>query len=191
MLSYLRQGRLSLFRHYNSSNNNGLDKYFKKIREAEARAKKNMPVWEKRDESLRKRYGKWNPTHKLSRQQMMDIRELKKNAPDVRTIQFADHFNVNPDSIRRILKSKWVPSEKELIRISERAEKRKKQSAERKEASAAKYKLGLKFGGGVGRHGSQNRKPWHKKDIYGIDQDKKSKKRSFKPYTETVGDFIE
>lgn len=106
----------------------------KKIREADIEKAKNAPMWVKRDQSLRKRYGAWSPTRKLSRQQIIDIRDLKKRVPSIKTIQIANFFQVNPESIRRILKSSWAPTEEELIEIEQRAEKRKAQSRERRKA---------------------------------------------------------
>lgn len=107
-----------------------------RILNAEKESAKNKPEWEKREESLRKRYGEWNPTRKLSRQQIADIRSLKEQWPLMKTKQLADHFHVNPESIRRILKSKWIPNEDEIKDLNERAEKRKLASQERKKAQA-------------------------------------------------------
>lgn len=91
----------------------------------------------KRDETIKKRYGHWNPTRKLSRQQISDIRQLVEQAPQVTTKQIADHFQVNPESIRRILKSNWVPDEDEIDRIQARAQRRKERQTEQQEQKKA------------------------------------------------------
>lgn len=111
-----------------------------RILRAEAEQAKKLPEWAKREESLRKRYGAWNPTRKFSRQQISNIRELKAQWPQMKTKQLADHFNINPESIRRILKSKWTPSEEELASMNKRAEKRKLESQERKLKAASAMK---------------------------------------------------
>lgn len=195
----LRQGFPTIFKRWSSSKLTG-DAVFKlRLEQAEKAAKDRMKLWEKREESLRKRYGLWNPTHKISRQQMMDIRELKKAAPHLKTVQIADHFNVNPESIRRILKSKWVPNDKELAEIEIRTEKRKQSSLERKNLRAPVIDESH-FGSSnvsVRSTGSssniQGKKPWHKQKKYGA-TDLKSRNNSSnprKPYTETFGDLID
>ncbi|KAF8004018.1 hypothetical protein HF325_001466 [Metschnikowia pulcherrima] len=43
---------------------------------------------------------------------MNDIRDLAARAPELKTVQIADFFKINPESIRRILKSNWNPVSK-------------------------------------------------------------------------------
>ncbi|KAK6199486.1 required for respiratory growth protein 9, mitochondrial [Scheffersomyces amazonensis] len=91
--------------------------------------------WEKREDSLKKRYEAWNPTRKLSRQAMDDIRSLARQMPHLKTVDLANHFRISPEAIRRILKSNWVPNEDEHLSIMQRAERRKVQRKEmRKQA---------------------------------------------------------
>lgn len=144
---------------------------------AEAEHAKKLPEWAKREESLRKRYGAWNPTKKLSRQQITDIRELKAQWPQMKTKQLADHFKINPESIRRILKSKWEPSEDELTSMNERAEKRKLQSQERK-----------KLGPSLSKLPSRYVKPYKR---VGNTKSSTTKKIDKKPFTLGVGDLID
>lgn len=102
---------------------------FKRKLEAEEKARHaNSPEWAKRDHSLHKRYGSWNPTKRLSIQQMQDVKSLKQKVPHLKTIDLANMFHVNPEAIRRILKSNWVPNEKESEEIIKRSEKRKEKS---------------------------------------------------------------
>lgn len=172
---------------------------FKEKLDAEERERqKNAPEWEKRDLSLRKRYGQWNPTRKLSRQQMNDIRDLKARAPELKTVQIADFFNINPESIRRILKSKWAPSEEERAQQEARGIKRKKESLQRRLEAQEKNKINVAGVTGKGvnvplpiiKKNTLAGPPKHYKQKYqkygaslrGQDQD--SQRRSRKPFTQ-------
>ncbi|KAH8829392.1 hypothetical protein DL96DRAFT_1597946, partial [Flagelloscypha sp. PMI_526] len=54
----------------------------------------------------------WNPPRKLSREAMDLVRELHRNDPETFTTPIlAGRFRVSPEAIRRILKSKYEPSE--------------------------------------------------------------------------------
>lgn len=117
---------------FNQDKPPGFEGYKRKLEEADRRKKQQAPMWEKREESLRKRYGQWNPTRKLSRQQISDIRSFKEQAPQVKTKQIADIFNINPEAIRRILKSQWAPRDDEVERIQQRTERRKQRAKEEK-----------------------------------------------------------
>lgn len=195
----LRQGLPTIFKRWNSFKLTG-DAVFKlRLEQAEKAAKDRMKLWEKREESLRKRYGQWNPTHKISRQQMADIRELKKVAPHLKTVQIADHFNVNPESIRRILKSKWVPNDQELADIEIRTEKRKQNSIERKNMGspiidkATFSSPNVSLSTSSAPQGLRGKKPWKKRKNHGY-TDLKSRhnfNNPRKPYTETFGDLID
>lgn len=107
-----------------------------KVHQTERNIRKSSPEWLKRKESLVQRYGHWNPTRKLSRQQMQDIRSLKGQMPYMKTIDFANHFRVSPEAIRRILRSNWIPNDKEeellQMRNAKRKEKRKKKTGQKK-----------------------------------------------------------
>lgn len=159
------------------------DAFIQKVKEADKAKAKALPEWEKRDISHRKRYGSWNPTRKLSRQQMNDIRELKMQAPQLKTVQIADHFQMNPESIRRILKSGWVPDDDELNTLRERAERRKARKAEARTVAQTEKgsQRGAAQNGAIGP-------PRYKRKGH---QQKKHKPRSTKPYTEGIGDLIE
>lgn len=170
---------------WNSSKNSSEAKFKERLLRAEAELAKKMPEWEKREETLRKRYGAWNPTRKLSRQQITDIRELKQQWPQMKTKHLADHFSINPESIRRILKSKWTPSEEELESLNQRAERRKLQSQERRLQAAASAKPTV----------AHQKRPTYKK--YGQKPDPragkngKNGKHGRKPFTVGVGDLID
>ena len=100
-------------------------RFLDKVHQKERNKRRSSPEWLKRKESLVQRYGHWSPTRKLSRQQMQDIRSLKDQMPYMRTIDFANHFKVSPEAIRRILRSKWIPNDKEEELLQARNTKHK------------------------------------------------------------------
>ncbi|KAK6457313.1 required for respiratory growth protein 9, mitochondrial [Scheffersomyces xylosifermentans] len=116
----------------------------KKLLAREKEFEKNKPEWKKRDTSIRKRYGAWNPTRKLSRQQMQDIRSIKEQMPTLKTIDLANMFSISPESIRRILNSKWQPTENEEKLLVERAQRRKLESKQRRDEVAKELKDEMK-----------------------------------------------
>lgn len=85
------------------------------------------PEWHKRDAAIKKRYGKWNPTRKLTRDQMDDVKHIAAQMPHLRTVDLAQYFQVLPEAIRRILKSKWQPSEQTELALREREQRRKQE----------------------------------------------------------------
>lgn len=166
--------------------------YEKRIRESDREYAKNAPTWVKRDQSLKKRYGSWNPSRKLTRQQIADIREIKQRLPTLKTVQIADVFQVNPESIRRILKSKWTPTETELEDIELRTEKRKAQKRENrlaeKSATPSRSSTVVKV------HGFLAQRQIDQKKLVEKTQPKGRKKRDNDrrgTYTKTVGDLID
>lgn len=107
--------------------------YSKPRPSAAAEPSAQLPEWQKRDKAHRKRYGNWNPTKRLSRSQMQDIRSLKQQMPHMKTIDFANVFKVLPEAIRRILQSKWTPTEEEETKLAARAQAAKDKSTQRRQ----------------------------------------------------------
>jgi hypothetical protein len=69
--------------------------------------------------------GGWNPPKKLSPDALDGIRHLHAKAPEQFTTSvLAQEFEVSPEAIRRILKSKWRPSEDEMESRRKRWENR-------------------------------------------------------------------
>ncbi|GMM37770.1 Rrg9 protein [Saccharomycopsis crataegensis] len=70
-----------------------------------------VPEWKKQKEALKNKFGDqgWNPMRKISREEMKSVKFLKAQNPNINNTQLADYFKVSPESIRRILKSKWEP----------------------------------------------------------------------------------
>ena len=67
----------------------------------------------------------WNPRKRLSPDTMEGIRHLHQSQPDkFNTPVLAEHFQVSTEAIRRILKSKWRPSDDEYESRMQRWDKR-------------------------------------------------------------------
>lgn len=180
-----------LLRGYSSKT---ADEVFKqKFLKAQLDKEKNAPMWVKREETHRKRYGEWNPTRKLSRQQMTDIRDLKLRMPELKTIQIADFFKISPEAVRRILKAKWVPNEKEMESLTERATKRKLCSQERKkEAKEDPSNVASNVIQATKLLGPPKwKKPYKKSHKSHGSPEKRDQKRKNKPFTQSVGDLID
>ncbi|KAF2036360.1 required for respiratory growth protein 9, mitochondrial [Setomelanomma holmii] len=74
------------------------------------------PAWQLQKAALKEKLGgeAWNPRKKLSPDTMEGIRHLHSTQPDrFTTPVLAEHFKVTPEAIRRILKSKWRPTDEE------------------------------------------------------------------------------
>lgn len=170
------------------------DKVKQKIQHAESEKLKKQPEWMKRTQAVKKKYGNWNPTRKISYQQMQDIRDLKVKAPHLRTIDLANHFKMSPEAIRRILRSNWIPNDEELDRKIRTAEKRKQEAKGKKQESKSRRGNNLKSKFMVDgkimydsdkSHGFYNKnKPKESNKGY-------KAKKGYKPYVETVGDLID
>lgn len=89
--------------------------------------KKEKPdPWRIQKDALDKKFPNgWNPPKKLSPDALEGIRHLHATAPDrFTTSVLAEEFKVSPEAIRRILKSRWRPSEVEAEDRRKRWEKR-------------------------------------------------------------------
>ncbi|OJJ47132.1 hypothetical protein ASPZODRAFT_141888 [Penicilliopsis zonata CBS 506.65] len=88
--------------------------------------KKKKEHWQIQKEALKDKFKEgWNPPKKLSPDAMDGIRHLHATAPNQFTTEaLADEFKVSPEAIRRILKSKWRPTEDETIDRQKRWQKR-------------------------------------------------------------------
>jgi hypothetical protein len=90
-------------------------------------AKYERPAWQAHKAALKEKLNgeAWNPRKKLSPDTMEGIRHLHSTQPDKFTTPvLAQHFKVSPEAIRRILKSKWQPSDEEYEARMERWNKR-------------------------------------------------------------------
>ncbi|EAW18795.1 mitochondrial ribosome assembly protein RRG9 [Aspergillus fischeri NRRL 181] len=91
-----------------------------------SKSKKKKEPWQIQKEALKKKFKEgWNPPKKLSPDALEGIRHLHAVAPDrFTTPVLAEQFQVSPEAIRRILKSKWRPSPEEMEKRRERWERR-------------------------------------------------------------------
>lgn len=83
--------------------------------------------WQIQKQSLAKKFGQtgWAPRKKLSPDTLEGIRALHAQYPDKYTTSvLAQQFEVSPEAIRRILKSKWKPTETEVASRRQRWDKR-------------------------------------------------------------------
>ena len=83
--------------------------------------------WQVQKEALKKKFGdqKWKPPRRLSPDAMEGIRALHAQYPEqYPTPVLANQFEVSPEVIRRILKSRWRPSEEETAKRAQRWLKR-------------------------------------------------------------------
>ena len=84
-------------------------------------------LWQVQKKALGEKFGEsgWQPRKRLSPDALDGIRALHAQYPeDYSTSKLADHFKVSPEAIRRILKSKWRPSEVEDASRRDRWQKR-------------------------------------------------------------------
>jgi hypothetical protein len=84
--------------------------------------KKEKGHWQAQKEALKEKFPEgWNPRKKLSPDALAGIRALHQQFPEEYTTDvLADKFEVSPEAIRRILKSKWEPAPDEEIERQER-----------------------------------------------------------------------
>lgn len=109
-----------------------------RLKELERDHVKSLPEWTKRDRAIKLKYGTWNPTRKLDRQQIQELRNISKMLPHIKTIQLSEMFKVSPEAIRRILKSKWVPTDHDEDKLLERAEKKRMEKQQKSREFAMK-----------------------------------------------------
>lgn len=104
-------------------------------------SKKPDHTWKMQKQAMKEKFPEgWKPRKRLSPDALAGIRALNAQFPDIYTTQaLADKFEVSPEAIRRILKSKWQPrtAEEEQDR-QERWFRRGKQVWEHKAALGIK-----------------------------------------------------
>lgn len=88
---------------------------------------RNKERWQVEKAALEAKFGEqgWNPRKRISPDALAGIRALHAKSPETfSTPVLAEHFKVPPEAVRRILKSKWQPSEEEAEERRQRWEKR-------------------------------------------------------------------
>ncbi|KAI4739722.1 hypothetical protein E4T50_09844 [Aureobasidium sp. EXF-12298] len=97
------------------------------VKEAQKERNRNTDRWKVQKAALEEKFGEqnWNPRKRISPDALAGIRALHAKSPDTfSTAILAEHFKITPEAVRRILKSKWQPSEEEAEERRERWEKR-------------------------------------------------------------------
>jgi len=97
-----------------------------RIRAVETKSSAKKEHWQEQKEALKAKFPDgWKPRKRLSPDALDGIRHLHEKDPDKFTTSvLAEQFQVSPEAIRRILKSKWRPSEEESAERRKRWEKR-------------------------------------------------------------------
>lgn len=68
----------------------------------------------------------WSPPRKISRDAMDSLRMLHNHSPEAFTTPvLAERFKISPEAVRRILKSKWVPSRERKEELKKKDEAKK------------------------------------------------------------------
>ena len=98
------------------------------------------PAWRIYKEKLQEKFPhRWMPRKRLSPDALVGIRALNAQFPDVyNSATLSQKFEVSPEHIRRILKSKWQPSVEEEQDRQERWHRRGQSVWERKAALGIK-----------------------------------------------------
>lgn len=73
----------------------------------------------KHKQAMKKRFPEgWSPPRKLSREAMEGLRSLHAHDPETfSTSVLAEKFRISPEAVRRILRSKWMPTTEQRARL--------------------------------------------------------------------------
>ncbi|KAK6345488.1 Required for respiratory growth protein 9 mitochondrial [Orbilia javanica] len=119
--------------NWNSSNpNSSLDSYRLKagvpINQEKKIYDKDTPLWKIHMDSVKTKLGgeKWNPFTRLSPAAVATLKQLKQENPGMTVEEYAPIFKISPDALRRILKSKWMPTPEQETDRNERWKRRGK-----------------------------------------------------------------
>lgn len=69
---------------------------------------------------------RWNPFSRLSPAAVATLKQLKQENPGMTVEEYAPIFKISPDALRRILKSKWMPTPEQESDRNERWKRRGK-----------------------------------------------------------------
>ncbi|KAK8165463.1 hypothetical protein IWX90DRAFT_165130 [Phyllosticta citrichinensis] len=92
-----------------------------------AKRGEDKPYWRIQKEALEKKFegASWRPAKRVSPDAVLGIRELHKSDPTAFNIEIlSDRFKISKEAVRRILKSKFQPSDEEMTDKRKRWEKR-------------------------------------------------------------------
>lgn len=93
----------------------------------ERRQLKDRDYWKKHNSRIKSKYPDgWKPKNKLSRAAMIGIKELHQyDSLQFNVASLSEKFKRSPESIRRILKSNWIPDQQRAAQQNERASRSK------------------------------------------------------------------
>ncbi|KAF3284932.1 Required for respiratory growth protein 9 mitochondrial [Orbilia oligospora] len=89
---------------------------------------KDTPTWKIHMDSVKSKLKgeKWNPFGRLSPAAVATLKQLKQENPGMTVEEYAPIFKISPDALRRILKSKWMPTPEQETDRNERWKRRGK-----------------------------------------------------------------
>ncbi|KAF3177211.1 Required for respiratory growth protein 9 mitochondrial [Orbilia oligospora] len=89
---------------------------------------KDTPAWKIHMDSVKSKLKgeKWNPFGRLSPAAVATLKQLKQENPGMTVEEYAPIFKISPDALRRILKSKWMPTPEQEADRNERWKRRGK-----------------------------------------------------------------
>ncbi|KAH9201652.1 required for respiratory growth protein 9, mitochondrial [Zygosaccharomyces rouxii] len=84
------------------------------------------PAWKIQKMAISKKLKgqRWNPSKRLSREEMEGLRLIKSQFPHLNASELGQQFKVSPEVVKRILSSKWRPTEDELGKLQDRWKQR-------------------------------------------------------------------
>jgi hypothetical protein len=97
------------------------------VEEPEEAPRPKQEPWGVQKSALERKFGEtgWQPRKRLSPDTLEGIRALHVSNPTVYNIDMLrEHFQISPEAIRRVLKSKWKPSAEEIEKRMKRWENR-------------------------------------------------------------------
>ena len=110
-----RREALEKFKRQQAAKQGGKEAVAKQT-QAKSTSKPKRETWQVEKEALKEKFGEqgWQPRKRLSPDTMEGIRALHASDPAAyTTATLSDHFKISPEAIRRILKSKWRPNDRE------------------------------------------------------------------------------
>ncbi|TKX20481.1 hypothetical protein C1H76_7291 [Elsinoe australis] len=99
----------------------------KEAEEARLKTVKSREPWQIQKKALKEKFGDqgWTPRKRISPDAIAGLRSLHASDPATySTDKLADYFQISPEAVRRILKSKWQPNEDEAVERRARWERR-------------------------------------------------------------------
>jgi hypothetical protein len=129
----------------------------------EGKDPRELPIWMLEKAAAEKKYGKegWSPLRKLSPEALEGIRTLHAQHPDEYTTEkLSDLFEVSPEAIKRILKSKWRPNPDQAIARQEAWERRYRTIWENKVAAGEIVTKSMKKKAREAREVREAREKW-------------------------------